>query len=92
VLQPLQMDSRYVRGKAFNTALLASSYALQCQVEQACAAGREAIDRAVGLDSARAVTYIRNLLHDLAEYQDVGECRELTAYARTRLPALRRRT
>lgn len=87
----LEMDERFVRGKAFNVALLAAGYVAQREVEQACATGREAVDRVVTLHSARAVTYIRNLLVDLSEYEDVEECREFRAYAETRLPALRRR-
>jgi succinate dehydrogenase/fumarate reductase-like Fe-S protein len=83
------MDERYIRGKTFNVALLAAGYAVQGEVEQACATGREAVDRVVTLHSARAVTYIRNLLVDLSNYDDTRECREFRAYAETRLPALR---
>lgn len=85
----LIMDKRYVRGRAFNVALLAASYAVQGDVEQACATGREAVDRAAPLLSTRVVTYIRNLLVDLSDYDDVAECRDFRAYAETRLPALR---
>jgi tetratricopeptide (TPR) repeat protein len=88
--QSLEMDERYIRGKAFNVALLAAGYAVQGEVEQACATGRDAVDRVVTLHSARAVTYIRNLLANLSDYDDVAECREFRAYAETRLPALRR--
>jgi hypothetical protein len=88
-LQSLDMDERYIRGKTFNVALLAAGYAVQGEVEQACATGREAVDRVVTLHSARAVTYIRNLLVDLSNYDDTRECREFRAYAETRLPALR---
>lgn len=87
----LEMDERFVRGKAFNVALLAAGYVAQREVEQACVTGREAVDRVVTLHSARGVTYIRNLLVDLSEYQDVEECRDFREYAETRLPALRRR-
>lgn len=90
-LQSLDMDARYIRGKAFNTALLAAGYAAQGEIEQACTTGREAVDRVAALESARAVTYIRNLLQDLTEFQGVEECRAFTEYAHSRLPALRRR-
>jgi hypothetical protein len=90
-LQSLNMDNRFIRGKAFNIALLASSYAIQGEVEQACEHGRDAVDRAVALQSNRAVTYIQNLLIDLTENSDADECREFRAYAEGRLPALRRR-
>ena len=36
------MNPRYIRGKAFNTALLAIGYALQGELDQACNHGREA--------------------------------------------------
>jgi hypothetical protein len=85
------MDGRFVRGKAFNVALLAASYAAQGEVQQACVKGRDAVDRAAALDSARAVTYIRQLLVDLMVYEDVDDCRDFTTYAELRLPALRRR-
>jgi succinate dehydrogenase/fumarate reductase-like Fe-S protein len=84
------MDERYIRGKAFNVALLAAGYALQGEVEQACASGREAVDRAVTLHSTRAVTYIRNLLVDLSDYDGAAELREFREYAEVQLPALRR--
>jgi hypothetical protein len=83
------MDDRYIRGKAFNVALLAAGYSVQGEVEQACAKGREAVDRAVALHSARAVTYVRNLLIDLSGYEDVEVCREFRTYAEARLPSLR---
>ena len=90
-LRSLEMDDRFIRGKAFNVALLAAGYAAQGEIEQACAKGREAVDRAVPLHSARAVTYIRNLLVDLKEYLDMDECRDFRSYAEAQLPVLRRR-
>lgn len=90
-LRSLDMDDRFIRGKAFNTALLAASYAAQGEIEEACRVGRDAVDRTVDLHSARAVTYIRNLLFDLRGHGDVDECRAFKTYAETRLPALRRR-
>jgi hypothetical protein len=89
--QSLNMDKSYIRGKAFNVALLAAGYALQGEVKQACETGREAVDRAVALHSARAVTYVRNLLVDLSDYGDATELRKFKEYAEVRLPALRRR-
>jgi hypothetical protein len=52
------MDAHYLRGKAFNIALLTAGYAVQAEIEQACEKGREAIDQAVALDSAGAITNI----------------------------------
>jgi tetratricopeptide (TPR) repeat protein len=86
----LEMNPDYVRGKAFNMALLASSYALQGEVEQACARGQEAVDLAAGLDSARALAYIRDVLRSLAPYASARQASEFTEYAAGRLPGLRR--
>lgn len=87
----LRMDPRFIRGKAFNTALLASGYAVQGEVEEACRAGREAVDLTSGLGSARAVTAVGNLLHDLAPYSGAKEVATFRSYAVARLPGLRRR-
>lgn len=90
-LRSLRMDPRFIRGKALNISLLASGYAVQGEVEQACKAGRQAVDLTAGLGSARAVTSIGNLLHDLSPYSGTRQVKALTSYAVTRLPALRRR-
>ncbi len=85
------MDPRYIRGKAFSIALLAIGYALQGELDQACARGREAVDVTGGLDSARAITYIRRLLSELAPHDHEDQVRELRSYAEASLPALRQR-
>jgi tetratricopeptide (TPR) repeat protein len=90
-LRSLDMNPRYIRGKAFNTALLAIGYALQGELDQACAHGREAIDLTGGLDSARATTYIRRLLSELAAHEQEEQVRGLKSYAETTLPALQQR-
>ena len=90
-LRSLDMNPRYIRGKAFNTALLAFGYALQGQLDQACAHGREAIDLTGNLDSARATTYIRRLLAELAPHGQEEQVRSLRSYAEATLPALRQR-
>lgn len=89
-VRSLDMDPRYIRGKAFNIALLAIGYALQGELSQACIRGREAVDLTGSLDSARAITYIRNLLAQLALHEDEVQVREFRSYAEARLPALRR--
>jgi hypothetical protein len=89
-LRSLEMNPDYVRGKAFNMALLAMSYALQGEVEQACARGRQAVDLAAGLDSSRALAYIRDVLRSLAPYASARQAGEFTEYAAGRLPGLRR--
>jgi hypothetical protein len=89
-LRSLDMNPDYVRGKAFNVALLATSYALQGEIEQACERGREAVDLASSLDSARAVSYIRDVLRCLASRTDERRTGQLRDYAAARLPGLRR--
>ena len=90
-LRSLDMNPRYIRGKAFNTALLSFGYALQGQLDQACAHGREAIDLTGTLDSARATTYIRRLLAELAPHRHEEQVCSLRSYAEATLPALRQR-
>lgn len=88
-LRSLDMNPRFIRGRAFNMALLAIGYALQGELGEACARGKDAVGLAAALDSARAVTYIRHLLHQLAARQNEAQVREFRRYAETRLPALR---
>ncbi|MGO8956943.1 MAG: hypothetical protein ACLQFR_06190 [Streptosporangiaceae bacterium] len=88
-LRSLDMNLRYVRGRAFNMALLAIGYALQGELDEACTHGRDAVGLAAALDSARAVTYIRHLLHQLASRQDEVQVREFSSYAHAALPTLR---
>jgi transcriptional regulator with XRE-family HTH domain len=64
----LDMDESYVRGKAFNLALLAAAHAGQGDVEQACTVGADVLDLAVELRSARAVGYINGLRRQLRPY------------------------
>jgi hypothetical protein len=90
-LRSLDMNPRFVRGRAFNVALLAIGHALQGEVEQACVRGREAVDLTGNLDSVRATTYIRNLLNELAPHHGEGTVSAFRSYAETQLPALRRR-
>jgi hypothetical protein len=90
-LRSLDMDPRYIRGKAFNVALLAIGYALQGELDQACARGREAVDLTGNLDSARAVSYIRRLLGELAPHAREAQVREFRLYAQAALPALQPR-
>ncbi|WP_433347657.1 hypothetical protein ACQP25_30845 [Microtetraspora malaysiensis] len=84
--QSLNMDQQYVRGKAFNTAILALGYAMSGEPTQACHHGREAVDLAAGLNSARVVTYMRDLLRNLEPYSGAAEVAELKRYVAHRLP------
>lgn len=64
----LDMDDTYVRGRAFNLALLATTHAQAGAVEEACIVGTQALDLTRGIRSARAVGYIRDLLHELEPF------------------------
>jgi len=83
----LDMDGRYVRGRAFNLALLATAHAAQGDPERACAAGRQALDLTVRLTSARSVGYVRDLVQRLRPRADVPAVRDFTAEVTERLPA-----
>ncbi len=81
------MDSRHVRGRAFNLSLLATAYAARDEPVQASAVGRQAFDLTVRLTSARSVRYVRDLVRTLSPRADVPAVREFTAEVRERLPA-----
>jgi hypothetical protein len=83
----LDMDGRYVRGRAFNLALLATAHAAQDEPERACAVGRQALDLTVRLTSARSVHYVRDLARRLRLGADVPAVRDFTTEVRERLPA-----
>jgi hypothetical protein len=88
----LNMDGRFVRGKAFNLSLLATALAEQDDIEQACTVGRQALDLAAGLRSARSVRYIRDLQSALRRRADAGTVRAFNAWVAERLPAASART
>jgi hypothetical protein len=83
----LDMDGRYVRGRAFNLSLLATAHAAQGEPEQACVVGRQALDLTVRLTSARSVRYVRDLVRRLRPRAGVPAVRDFTAEVRERLPA-----
>jgi hypothetical protein len=83
----LDMDGRYVRGRAFNLSLLATAYAAQGEPVQASVVGRQALDLTVRLTSARSVRYVRDLVRALRPQADVPAVRDFTAEVRERLPA-----
>src|SRR5258708_12383821 len=78
----LDMDGRYVRGRAFNLSLLATPQAAQGEPEQACAAGRQALDLTVPLTSARSVRYLRDRVQQLRPPPDVAPSRNFTTNIR----------
>ncbi|MEU5907509.1 helix-turn-helix domain-containing protein [Micromonospora sp. NPDC047467] len=65
----LRMDEQYVRGKAFNLALLASAQAHQGDPERACVVGAQALVLTSRLQSARAARYVRDLQIELAPHR-----------------------
>ena len=83
----LDMDGRYIRGRAFNLALLATAYAAQDEPERACSVGRQALDLTLRLTSARSVEYVRDLVRRMRERADVPAVRDFTAEVAERLPA-----
>jgi hypothetical protein len=54
------MSAGLARTRAFNTAMLASTY-ISTDLDQACSTGMEAVDLAAALQSGRAVRYIADL-------------------------------
>ena len=83
----LDMDGRYVRGRAFNLSLLATAYARQDDPEHASAVGRQALDLTVRLTSARSVRYVRDVVRILRPRADLPTVRDFTAEVCERLPA-----
>ena len=84
----LDMNQAYVRGRAFNLALLGTALARQGQIEEACAAGTKAIGIAAGLRSRRSIRYVLDLRRRLAAYADQPQVREFSERA-SRLSAAR---
>ncbi|MBQ1023484.1 helix-turn-helix domain-containing protein [Micromonospora sp. C95] len=65
----LRMDELYVRGKAFNLALLATIQARHSEPDRASAIGGQALTLTTQLKSARAVRYVRDLQSDLMAHR-----------------------
>lgn len=84
----LDMDGRYVRGRAFNLSLLATAHATAGEPEEATRVGREALDLTARLNSARSVRYLRDLTRQLRLRADIPAVRDFTAEVRDRLPAV----
>ena len=77
----LDMTPDYVRGRLFNTVLLAQAYLLYKDIEQACVVGHQALDLAETVSSARATTQISSLLGDLAPWRSEPTVKNLTERA-----------
>jgi hypothetical protein len=83
----LNMDGRFVRGKAFNLSLLATALAEQDDIEQACTVGQQALVVTAGLQSARSVRYIKDLQSALCRRADATAVQTFNAQVAERLPA-----
>ncbi|MEV2238466.1 helix-turn-helix transcriptional regulator [Micromonospora sp. NPDC049891] len=73
----LRMDERYVRGKAFNLALLATIQARHGEPDRATFIGGQALTLTTQLKSARAVRYVRDLQTDLMAHRQRPTVRNL---------------
>ena len=73
----LVMNDAYVRGRAFNLALLATALTQQGEIEEACAIGVKATELAAGLRSTRSIRYILDLRRRLAPYAATAPVRQL---------------
>jgi hypothetical protein len=63
------MDNSFVRGRAFNLALLATTHAQAGEVEAACAVGKDAATLVKDLQSVRARSYLRSLRRELTPFE-----------------------
>jgi hypothetical protein len=61
------MNGDFVRGRAFNLALLGTALAQQGDIEQAAAIGLKAADIAMKIHSQRSVRYVIDLERRLAD-------------------------
>ena len=77
----LHMNEAFVRGRAFNLALLGTALAQQREVTEAAAVGMKAAEIAAGLRSRRGVRYVLDLRRRLAPYASAPEVREFSERA-----------
>lgn len=82
----LDMDDRFVRGKAFNLSLLATALAQQGEVEESCLVGAQAVDLTTHLRSVRGVRYIRELQRDLQRHSSNAVVQSFNARVAEFLP------
>lgn len=82
----LEMDARFVRGRAFNLVLLAT-VRVRSDLDEALVAGREAVDLASGLQSYRARQYIADLQARMTQRVREPRVRQFNDYVEARLGA-----
>jgi len=78
----LDMNGEFVRGRAFNLALLGTGLTQQGDIDQAAAIGFQAARVAMSLQSQRSVRYILNLQKDLAAIAPPRAIEEFTHQAK----------
>ncbi len=79
--QSLHMNEAFVRGRAFNLALLGAALALQGEVTEASAVGAKAVEITAGLRSRRGIRYLLDLRRRLAPYAANPEVQEFSERA-----------
>ncbi|WP_327673384.1 helix-turn-helix transcriptional regulator [Kitasatospora sp. NBC_00458] len=75
-----------VRRRAIDAALLAATWLRSGEVDQACAAARDAIAYTARTGSGRCVERVAGVLADLSAHVDYAPARELREFARAVLP------
>ncbi|MFI6782615.1 XRE family transcriptional regulator [Micromonospora sp. NPDC050276] len=80
------LSPTHVRRLAIDTALLASSLAAAGRIDEACAAGRVAVDHAARTTSHRCLERIVEVQADLEPCRCEPEVREFGEYVRSQLP------
>ncbi|MDG4838320.1 helix-turn-helix transcriptional regulator [Micromonospora sp. WMMD967] len=80
------LSPTHVRRLAIDTALLASSLAAAGRIDEACVAGREAVDHAAKTASHRCLQRVVEVQADLEPYRCELEVREFGEYVRHQLP------
>ena len=83
-VRSLDMDGhQYARGRQFNLALLALTYAQTGEPEEASRVGIQAVEAAEGLSSVRAHDYLRDLADRLGRHVGLPPVREFVDRARS---------
>jgi hypothetical protein len=77
----LRMNEAFVRGRAFNLALLGTALAQQREVTEAAAVGIKAAEITAGLRSRRGIRYVLDLRRRLAPYASTAEVAQFSERA-----------
>src|SRR5699024_8991310 len=80
----LEMNIDYVRGRTFNLLILATAHAPN-EPEEAVRIGGQALDLVEGLQSRRALSYLRRLGHRLRAHENTRAVEEFTVRAEERI-------